>query len=230
MVAIFVLSSFILILLVDHLVLKFQGRFHPAFEPRTAIINISESQEINYQFPSNFLLSDGHTWLKKDEKGLIEIGVDILAARALGGLSIIKCSEENSIVKKGDVLFMGKYGSEIVEILSPISGKVEQINNKIIGNKILDPYKTWGIKLHSNENIEKGSKLLSDKEAINWLKEEFQRFEIFLQKYKTPLKLVGETMFDGGAEFGMISMMPVKNIVNNFKKEFLSLSYRNSDE
>ena len=154
MVAIFALSAFILILMADHFVLKLQGRTHPAFGSAPGIISIAESSEINYGFPSNILLSKGHTWLKKGNDGLIEIGVDLLGSRALGGLSIARCSEENARIKRGDVLFVGNYGSETVEFLSPINGVVRHINQKVIGNKISNPYNTWGIKIHSGDDID----------------------------------------------------------------------------
>lgn len=223
MVAIFVLLSFILILVADYFVLKYQGKFHPAFEPTTSEINLSQLEKIDYELPSNYFLSSGHTWIKKDAEGLIDIGIDILAASALGGLSIIKCLEEKSIVNKGDVLFVGTYGSEKVEVLSPVSGKVQKINNKIIGNKILYPYRTWGVKIHPSGDIIEKNKLLSGKAAKEWSKEEFKKLKQFLERNCAPLNLVGETMFDGGALFDNENRLPAKNLIKDFQKEFLSL-------
>jgi glycine cleavage system H lipoate-binding protein len=223
MVAICVLTAFVFILLVDHLVLRIQGKVHPAFEPAIAVINLTESTEINYVLPQNIYLSKGHTWLKNNNDGLIEIGVDQFVASALGGLSITKCLDENSTVKRGDVLFAGNYCTEKVEFLSPVNGTVKKINKKIIGNKITNPYGTWGMKIYSEENIDNKKEFFSGNDAVEWMKTEFHKLKLLLEKHDANMELVGETMFDGGAASGSSNYTPTKIIVNNFKKEFLSL-------
>lgn len=223
MVAIFVLLSFLFILTVDHLVLKYQGKTHPAFEPEFTLLKPIVLHENSFNLPSGILLSKGHTWLKKETDGLIGVGVDILAAQSFGGLSIVECAEENSNIKRGDVLFVGNYGSEKVEILSPVSGQVKQVNQKIIGKKILKPFDTWGIKIHTTENLEKMGELFAGQIAINWLKAEFKKLKIFFEKNNANVELVGETMFDGGAAIENPKLMQSKSIINNFKNEFLSL-------
>lgn len=223
MVAICVLSAFVFILLLDHFVLRMQGKVHPAFEPTIAVIDLKESQDINYELPQSIYLSKGHTWIKNNKDGLIEVGVDLLGVKALGGLSITKCLDENSTVKRGDVLLAGNYGAETVEFLSPLNGTVKQINKKIIGNKIINPYATWGLKIYSEENIDNNNEFISGNNAVEWMKSEFQKLKFFLEKHNANLEIVGETMFDGGAVSGSTNYTPTKIIVNNFKKEFLSL-------
>lgn len=253
MVAIFVLAGFISILLLDLLVLKIQGKVHPAFEPSAPIYDAVPSFSTGISLPSNLFLSKGHTWLKKDNAGLIEIGIDSFASSALGSLSITKAAEQGSKIKRGDVLFVGNYGTESVEFLSPINGKVKNINRNIIGNKISSPYQTWGIKIDSNDMNKKGNHFFAGNEAIDWIKSESQKLKNFLEPNTRNVELVGETMFDGGAlsendsiapankfasenifapESNFVSakkfsptnsFAPTNNIVNEFKKEFLSL-------
>lgn len=247
MVAIFVLAGFISILLLDLLVLKLQGKVHPAFEAPSPIYEAVPSLESGTALPSNLFLSKGHTWLKKNSEGLIEIGIDSFASSALGSLSITKAAEQGSKIKRGDVLFVGNYGTESVEFLSPISGKIKNINRNIIGNKISSPYQTWGIQIDSNDMNKKGNHFFAGKEAIDWLKTESQKLKNILEPNMANVELVGETMFDGGASSDTNSFAPsnsldvennfasakkfsptnsfapTNNIVNEFKKEFLSL-------
>jgi glycine cleavage system H protein len=247
MVAIFVLAGFISILLLDLLVLKLQGKVHPAFEAPSPIYEAVPSLESGTVLPSNLFLSKGHTWLKKNSEGLIEIGIDSFASSALGSLSITKAAEQGSKIKRGDILFVGNYGTESVEFLSPISGKIKNINRNIIGNKISSPYQTWGIQIDSNDMNKKGNHFFAGKEAIDWLKTESQKLKNFLEPNMANVELVGETMFDGGASSDTNSFAPsnsldvennfasakkfsptnsfapTNNIVNEFKKEFLSL-------
>ena len=241
MVAIFVLAGFISILLLDLLVLKLQGKVHPAFEPSSPIQEGIPSFVGNASFASELFLSKGHTWLKKNNDGLIEIGIDSFATSALGALSITKAAEQGSKIKRGDVLFVGNYGTENVEFLSPISGKVKSFNRNIIGNKISSPYQTWGIKLDSHDMNKKGNHFFTGNEAIEWIKSETIKLKNFLEPNSYNVELVGETMFDGGAssenssfasannsttadKFASAnSFAPTNKIVNDFKKEFLSL-------
>lgn len=198
MVAIFVLAGFISILLLDLLVLKLQGKVHPAFEAPSPIYEAVPSLESGTALPSNLFLSKGHTWLKKNSEGLIEIGIDSFASSALGSLSITKAAEQGSKIKRGDVLFVGNYGTESVEFLSPISGKIKNINRNIIGNKISSPYQTWGIQIDSNDMNKKGNHFFAGKEAIDWLKTESQKLKNILEPNFHNVELVGQTMFDGG--------------------------------
>jgi glycine cleavage system H protein len=247
MVAIFVLAGFISILLLDLLVLKLQGKVHPAFEAPSPIYEAVPSLESGTALPSNLFLSKGHTWLKKNSEGLIEIGIDSFASSALGSLSITKAAEQGSKIKRGDILFVGNYGTESVEFLSPISGKIKNINRNIIGNKISSPYQTWGIQIDSNDMNKKGNHFFAGKEAIDWLKTESQKLKNILEPNFHNVELVGQTMFDGGTSSDTNSFAPsnsldvennfasakkfsptnsfapTNNIVNEFKKEFLSL-------
>ncbi|MCB0753722.1 MAG: hypothetical protein KDC52_19775, partial [Ignavibacteriae bacterium] len=76
MVAIFVLAVFLSVLSIDLIVLKFQGKYHPAFETPSAQYDEPIYDGNVITIPSNLFLSKGHTWLKKNKDGLIEIGID----------------------------------------------------------------------------------------------------------------------------------------------------------
>ncbi|MCC7094150.1 MAG: hypothetical protein IT277_08180, partial [Ignavibacteriaceae bacterium] len=64
MVAIFVLTVFLLFLVVDFYVLKVQGKFHPAFEPELSQLSLPIFEKAKFAVPSNIFLSKGHTWLQ----------------------------------------------------------------------------------------------------------------------------------------------------------------------
>jgi hypothetical protein len=87
MVAIFVLSVFLLFLIVDLFVLKVQGKSHPAFEPQLAQLSLPIFEREIFTIPSNTILSKGHTWLRQNNDGLISIGIDEFGLNALGALS-----------------------------------------------------------------------------------------------------------------------------------------------
>ena len=102
MVAIFVLTMFLFFLAIDLVVLKIQGKYHPAFEPSILQFDSSHFEINNYQIPADIYFSKGHTWLKKNRDGLISIGIDEFAASALGKLSILNYADEGKQLKRGD--------------------------------------------------------------------------------------------------------------------------------
>jgi glycine cleavage system H lipoate-binding protein len=223
MVAVFVLSVFFLILLIDLAVLKYQGKTHPAFEPVSRQYILAFFDENNITIPSAVFFSKGHTWLKKNSEGLIELGIDLFGTEALGQISILKCAEAGKELKRGAVLFEGIYGNKAVKFLSPVNGVVKSVNPAILGSKIADPYKTWGVQMTS-ENFDKNRKLFSSGDkALLWMKEEYVRLNNFISSLTSNTELAGVTMYDGGTLSDDIASLSDDKSIKNFEKEFLSL-------
>ncbi|MCB0747006.1 MAG: hypothetical protein KDC90_06020, partial [Ignavibacteriae bacterium] len=128
MVAIFVLAVFLSVLCIDFVVLRVQGRYHPAFEPSLSQYEFPSYDGNVITIPSNLFFSKGHTWLKKKKDGLLEIGIDPFGTTALGLLSIQKCAEAGEVIKRGSLIFEGSYGNQTVKFLSPVNGIVKSIN------------------------------------------------------------------------------------------------------
>ena len=223
MVAIFVLTAFLFFILVDLVVLKFQGKNHPAFEPAFSQFDLSMFEKNRFTVPQNTFFSKGHTWLKEDKNGLINIGIDEFAMMALGTLSILNCAVTGKELKRGDVLFEGAYGNKNVKFLSPVNGIVQSINSNIIGKNISDPYKTWGVQLLSKDFSENQQKFFSGNDAANWIKKEYVKLKSFIDTHSPKANLAGETMFDGGTLSNDMLYSLADKSVNDFEKEFLSL-------
>ena len=136
MVAIFVLAVFLSVLSLDLIVLRLQGKYHPAFEPSLSQYKFPVYDGNVITIPSNLLFSKGHTWLKKKKDGLLEVGIDPFGTTALGLLSIQKFAESGKVIKRGSMIFEGSYGNKSVKFLSPVNGIVKSINADIIGKKI----------------------------------------------------------------------------------------------
>ncbi len=223
MVAIFVLSLFFFVLLVDWVVLRVQGKDHPAFVPSLAQLEFPIIEGNYSTVPSNIFFSKGHTWLKKNKEGLVEIGIDEFGATALGALSVIKSAEEGKAVKRGGMIFEGSYGNKTVKFLSPVNGIVKSKNADIIGKKISNPYETWGVRLSSKDSLQNSDLFFTGNEALNWMKKEFLKLKIFTQNHSPKLELVGETMYDGGSLSDVRNNSLVDKSTNDFENEFLTL-------
>lgn len=223
MVAIFVLTLFLLFISVDLLVLKIQGKSHPAFESPFPQFDSSTFDRNSFPIPSNIFFSKGHTWLKKNADGLILIGIDEFGMMALGALSILNCAAIGKELKRGDMIFEGTYGNKIVKFQSPVNGIVKSVNGNIIGKKISNPYETWGVQLVSKDFYNNQKDFFSGTEASNWIKKESIKLKDFIINHSLKTDLAGATMFDGGLLSNDTISLLADNSVNDFEKEFLSL-------
>jgi len=223
MVAIFVLSIFILMLLIDLLVLKVQGKSHPAFETIPSEIDVSLVPQNLFAVPSDVLLSNGHTWIKRSKDGLFNVGIDAFGNRALGDFSITECPENGKELTRGDVIFEGTYGNKKVKFLSPLSGIVRSINSTVIGKKQINPYSEWGVQILPKDAQQHQEGLLTGNNASNWLKKEFIKLKNFLESNSQETAIVGATMYDGGSLSNDVHVVLSDKIVADFEKEFLSL-------
>jgi glycine cleavage system H protein len=223
MVAIFVLTLFIFFISVDLIVLKFQGKSHPAFESPFPQFDSSIFERNSFTIPSNIFFSKGHTWLKKNNDGLISVGIDEFGMMALGALSILNCASTGKEIKRGEMIFEGAYGNKIVKFLSPVNGIVKSVNRNIIGKKISNPYETWGVKLASKDFPDKQKGFLSGTEASDWIKKEYVKLKDFINSHSPKIDLAGATMFDGGSLSDDAISSLLDRSANDFEKEFLSL-------
>ena len=223
MVAIFVLAVFLSFISIDLIVLKIQGKYHPAFEPAFFKIDLSEFDGNTFTIPSDIFFSKGHTWLKRNAEGLITIGIDTFGTVALGAISIINCAAEGKELKCGDIIFEGIYGNKAVKFLSPVNGRVKSVNTNIIGKNISNPYDAWGVQLSSKDFHENSGRFFTGIEAANWMKKEFIKLKMLINSHSPNVELAGATMYDGGRLTNdAVSSLMNKSAID-FEKEFLSL-------
>jgi glycine cleavage system H lipoate-binding protein len=213
MVALFVVLTFILFILIDFLVLKAQGKQHPAF----SAVKVFDS---GFVYPGDVYLSPGHTWLKMLKEGFVRIGVDEFIQKTLSGLNFITVLSEGAKVQKGDILFTAVSGDRLVNFYAPIDGTVKKVNpNK----NSEDPYQNWVVSLEP-ENIQRDLKGMKSKDsAVSWLAEEYSRLKDFLSFHSNEVVLAGATIHDGGNIMeGVITSLPQSSI-KEFENQFLKV-------
>ncbi|HSD64276.1 MAG TPA: hypothetical protein VLB50_10775 [Ignavibacteriaceae bacterium] len=225
MVALFVVLTFIFFILIDLIVLKAQKKKHPAFEPSKG--HLTERLVFDYStlsVPEDIYLSKGHTWVRKNEYGLIKVGVDEFVVKTLGNFSITKIQEPGTVVKKGDTIFEGKSNSHHFKFKSPVDGEVKFINPGITGKIMTDPYgDDWSILMLAPEyEIAKGQ-LFKGNELRSWMKKEFKRLREFLGQHAVKPELAGVTMQDGGNVVEGALSMVTEEAVKDFENEFLAM-------
>jgi glycine cleavage system H lipoate-binding protein len=216
MVALFVVLTFILFILIDFLVLKAQGKKHPAF----ATVKVFDS---GFMYPGDIYLSTGHTWLKMLKEGLVRVGVDEFVQKALSGIKFITLLNEGTRVEKGDILFSAVSEDKIVNFYAPVTGTINKVNTGMQNREIEDPYKNWVVSIQP-ENLEQEIKGMKFREtATNWLSEEYSRLKDFLSFHSTEMALAGTTMHDGGNIMEGVVTSLNANSIREFENQFLKV-------
>lgn len=223
MVALFVLAAFIFFIVLDFAVLKIQGKTHPAFEKVLSISGLSILPEMEIKVPGDVLLSKGHIWMKKNKFGLIKLGIDDFVNKALGSISIQNNLNVGKELKRGDVMFEGTVGNKKLKFRSPVNGFVKAINSNPAGRENSDSYSDWNVELSSRDFSAGKGLYFSGSDALNWLKEEFTKLDNFLMINSIRPELAGVTMYDGGKVVEGASANLIKDMAEDFEKEFLSL-------
>ncbi len=222
MVAISVVFSFLFFILIDILVLKFQGRTHPAFEKPINEVLVP-TPIYNYDLPDGISLSKGHTWIKKLPDNLLQIGIDNFIIQTFKNIEVNKIPEAGSELKKGDVIMEGVAANKSLKFFSPISGVINKINEGHNNNNVSNPYLKWQVIIKpKNENSEE-SDLINSYKANLWIKEEFKRLEEFVSKHSFNRELVGDTMYDGGKPIENADLIIIEKNIEDFENEFLKL-------
>lgn len=218
MVALFVVLTFLLFILIDLIVLKSQGKEHPAFATYKVFNRGS------FIFPEDIFLAPGHTWLQNIKDGLVKIGVDEFIVKSLGKIKLNVLKNEGENVKKGEPIFQTNIGPKVLNFYAPIDGKVKYVNKNLSTKKVEDPYDIdWGLMIEPI-NFQESLQILKTKEsAVDWLKKEFSRFKDFLMIHSKDPEFVGLTMADGGNIVEGVASHLNEKALSEFEKEFLSL-------
>jgi glycine cleavage system H lipoate-binding protein len=212
MVALLVVLTFLFFIILDLLILKAQGKEHPAFA-----LKVFNKKFI---FPVESVISTSHIWLQKVQNGMLKLGIDEFILKTLGNMNLIPIKKEGEVVNKGEPFLKALFGNRTVVFRSPIEGKINFVN-KNLGNKIVqDCYgDDWAIMVEPKSVNLNEFKKSSD--AIKWLHDEFNRFKDFIASKSNNLELAGVTLQDGGNIVEGVLRSFDDSTIKEFEEQFL---------
>jgi glycine cleavage system H lipoate-binding protein len=196
----FVVLMFVFLVLVDLGLVKWRawrevGRAQDARVP-SAAAEIGDWRWL----PEGVHLTAGHTWLKPDPTGGIEVGADAFLAHTLGAVDRIVLPKPGEEVHAGRPLFRMENQGRSVEVPAALDGRVVAINSRLEEHRewlSADPYQRgWLCYLSGTPAREQH--FASGPKAIRWLEGEFRRLREFLSLRVSPVLAVGLTGQDGG--------------------------------
>jgi glycine cleavage system H protein len=180
------------------------------------------------RIPQGVFFSRYHTWAHMEKTGLAHVGLDDLLVHITGDVKLTQFKKPGEHIRKGELLAKIRYNGHSLEVLSPISGEVQQTNLELEEHPGLiknDPYHLGWIYSIKPENwkADTGSYYLAE-DATNWAIQELERFKDFLAVSASRVmpQSVGVVLQDGGELVEKpLSSFP-KEVWDDFQKNFLS--------
>jgi glycine cleavage system H lipoate-binding protein/ABC-type phosphate transport system substrate-binding protein len=228
-VILLILLSIIMIGVVVELVFRRSRRYKKASqEVLPASLRIFNEESVN--IPKGLYFGKTHLWAFMKKNGLVRIGIDDFLQHITGIITRVELKSEGDVVRKGELLLTIVRKGKHLNVYSPISGAITQVNRNLETNASLlnsSPYSdgwiytiepiNWGLEIQYLLIAEKYKEALTD---------EFMRLKAF---FATLIKanqndFAYVTMQDGGelidnplAELG-------PNVWDDFQTKFIDTS------
>jgi len=181
------------------------------------------------RIPQGLFYSKNHTWMFMEKSGSTLVGLDDLLLHITGEVKFNNHKNRGEMIRKGDLLTEIDQNGKLLRILSPISGKIININDTINENPGIlneDPYgKGWIYKIKPSNWLAEAKACYFAEEATTWSTDELERFKDFMavsvKNYATEPAMV--ILQDGGElNDHTLSAFP-DELWKDFEKEFLAL-------
>jgi glycine cleavage system H lipoate-binding protein len=155
-----------------------------AFDQMLDDIEISEAQAMpeyvtvsGFDLAQGYYYHDGHTWVRIEHGGMARIGFDQFAMKLFGRAEFVSTFLEiGSYMEKGEQGWAITQDNHTANILSPISGTVLCVNQRIKQNPDLmhdDPYHDgWLFIVEPDAPLKSVRKLKYGDDSISWMEKE----------------------------------------------------------
>ena len=115
----------------------------------------------------------GHSWAAPEGDNLVRVGIDDFAQKMVGKIDAIKFPKVGSQVTQGEKAWSLLVGSKSIDMLSPVDGKILEINEGLLNSPesiSKDPYgQSWLMKVQAPKISANLKNLLSGRLAKNWM-------------------------------------------------------------
>ncbi|MDW8049208.1 MAG: glycine cleavage system protein GcvH [Nitrososphaerota archaeon] len=125
----------------------------------------------DYEVPEGLYYSRDWIWVKR-EGDKVRIGITDYAQKQLKDVVFAELPKSGDKIVKGQAFGMLESVKSVSELIAPVSGRVEQVNNKVLDKpEILneDPYGEGWLLIVSPTNLEEDLKsLMNFEESVKW--------------------------------------------------------------
>lgn len=165
------------------------------------------------KIPQGLFYSKNHLWLFMERSGEAKLGLDDLLLHITGEVQIDNIKNIGETITKGELLAKINKNDKILDIFSPISGKILNTNS------IIDENKDWIFKIKPSNWIEETKTYYFATEATIWSHNELDRFKNFIINSNS-----SEVILQDGGELCDNTLSELPNEVwKDFQKEFMNI-------
>jgi glycine cleavage system H lipoate-binding protein len=180
----------------------------------------------DFLMPLGFFFHPGHTWARIHDKGLVTVGADDFAQKALGRIDRVNLPKVGQELKSNTPAFKIIQGDKEATFSAPINGTVLEVNEQLKNNPGLikaHPYKTgWVYKVKPSSIADDLKPLYIADKAVQWLKKEIAAFRNFLMDAAGKDSQLGLTVADGGVPISGVMEEFGPADWKNFQQRFLN--------
>src|SRR5665647_54115 len=84
----------------------------------------------------------GHSWAIPESGNVVRVGIDDFAQKLVGKIDAIKCPQVGSEVTQGEKAWTLLVNSKSIDMLSPVDGKIVDINESLLSYTHLRAHET----------------------------------------------------------------------------------------
>ena len=164
-------------------VIKRRDRIERQMKPTVRLITPSTKEsgsQREFNVPAGIFISQNHTWVNVEMNGTARVGIDDFARKIIGKIDKVELPQLNAEVRKGDLLFSIKHGSQAVDLVSPISGKITLLNTEHLEHPdwiASKPFElSWMCCIEPSNLSEELHSLKIGVDSINWYKAQIDKY------------------------------------------------------
>jgi CheY-like chemotaxis protein len=171
-----------LLAFVRRLRIRRELRQDAARRPAVRLVGPAVADEVRpheYLVVGGAFFADGHSWARIEPSGLVRIGLDDFARRAIESLDGVDLPATGDIVGAGRDLFSLRRRTAVLRFAAPVGGKVVQVNSVLLrqpGVVVESPYDDGWVCVLQPTNLAGDLKPLRiGQTAVDWYQGELER-------------------------------------------------------
>ncbi|MGA7909461.1 MAG: glycine cleavage system protein H [Candidatus Sulfotelmatobacter sp.] len=159
------------------------------------------AKEYGFSIPKDYNFHPGHTWVMREGRESVRVGLDSFASDLVGKIDRIDVVSPSRWVRQGQRLMTISAGGASFDLLSPVEGVVMAVNDDVVKEPALaatDPYKNgWVAVLKSWDFPANQKNLLQGSMVAPWMHYNVTRLNKSLEKMNPALAQDGGVPIKG---------------------------------
>lgn len=180
-----------------------------------------------FEIPEHLRLHQGHAWALGESPNLVRAGIDDFAAKLIGEAEAVNLPQRGQWIRQGQKVWSFRVNGELVEMVSPIEGTVNDINDEVVRHPetlTADPYgNSWLMTVQSPDAKTNFRNLLGGAMARNLIADSAKKLAAYMPAATGGITGNLALAQDGGKAHGEIAkMIPAAKYAEIAKEFFLA--------